>query len=162
MKTLFDANQQGFSMNWKKPVGLALFIMVWILIDKGNAAGQSSSFISSDSKKRTAIDPSNSQPQFKTGIEGSETPDDGSGETPDEFVVYPNPVEDELVFDFEFQVKTGIPFEVLDALGRRMDIGTFKSGLNTQRLDFSKYRSGLYLIRVSLGSTTVVKRVIKK
>lgn len=162
MKTLFDANQQGFSMNWKKPIGLALFIMVWILIDKGNAAGQSSSYINSDSKKRTAIDQSNSQPQFKSGIEGSETPDDGSGETTEEFVVYPNPVENELVFDFEFQVKTGIPFEVLDALGRRMDIGSFKSGLNTQRLDFSKYRSGLYLIRVSLGNTIVVKRVIKK
>ena len=149
-------------MNWKKPIGLALFIMVWILIDKGNAAGQSSSYTSGDSNKRIAIGQSNSQPQFKSGIEGSETPDDGSGETPDEFVVYPNPVVDELVFDFEFQVKTGIPFEVLDALGRRMDMGSFKPGLNTQRLDFSKYRSGLYLIRVSLGNTTVVKRVIKK
>jgi len=162
MKTLFDTNQKGFSMNWKKPIGLSLFIMVWILIDKGNAAGQSSSYTSSDSKKRIAISQSNSEPQFKFGIEGSETPDDGSGETTEEFVVYPNPVENELVFDFEFQVKTGIPFEVLDALGRRMDIGSFKPGLNTQRLDFSKYRSGLYLIRVSLGNTTVVKRVIKK
>lgn len=140
-----------------KVVAITILIMVWILIDKGNAAGQSMEVIKQGvrSAESSAI---SAQPLLRKGDarDGDEGEDDDNS-----FDIYPNPVKDDLIFDFEFTVKSGAPYIVTDALGRLVDQGSFVPGLKSQKLDFSKYRSGMYLVRVQLGGTAVVKRIIK-
>lgn len=168
-----------------KSVTVVAIVLVWILIDKGNAAGQSvgagetsgnvtvqpkpsimntggvAAFRQMDAPLRSAqgsADKKLAIAQFKNG-----DPEDATNEeSGTDFSVYPNPVEHELVFDFEFTVRGGTPYEVTDALGRLMDRGVFIPDVKQQRLDFSGYVSGLYLIKVNVGSTSVVKRIIKK
>jgi len=144
-----------------KMVAVTILIMVWILIDKGNAAGQSAE-ASKQTVRSSASTEVSTLPMFRNGDprdgDGEEGGEDDGGNT---FDVYPNPVKGDLIFDFEFTVKTGAPYIVTDALGRLVDEGLFVPGLKSQKLDFSKYREGMYLVRVQLGSTAIVKRIIK-
>jgi hypothetical protein len=157
-KNYISFSGNGISGSLSKVVVVTFLIMVWILIDKGNASGQSSQNV--HSKFRTTAESIDmTQAQFRNGDPSDE--ENGQGEEAGDLKVFPNPVKDDLVFDFEFTVRTDIPFEVTDALGRLMDQGTFVAGLKSHKLDFSKYRNGMYLVRVQLGGTSIVKRVIK-
>lgn len=133
-------------------------IMVWILIDKGNIYGQSSDL--GVVTKTDLVKSSVQTPSLR------ETPDDG-GKIGDDahdthFEVKPNPVVDDLVFDFEFTVKEGIPYEVLDPLGRLAAQGTFLPGVSSQSIDFASFQKGMYLVRLDLGTKVEVRRIIKQ
>lgn len=141
-----------------------IMVMVWILIDKGNIYGQSLSQKDAVSKQLTGQ--SVQSPQFREG-DGDDsgrdgdiipTDDDDSGE----FVVKPNPVHTDLVFDFEFTVRTGIPYQVVDPLGRLVARGVFEPGVSTQSLDFSRFKSGLYIVTLDLGDKVAVRRIVKQ
>ncbi|MBI1286651.1 MAG: T9SS type A sorting domain-containing protein [Flavobacteriales bacterium] len=148
---------------------VVIMVMVWILIDKGNIYGQNAAKVSSVSK---TLHPQTIQsPQFKGG-DGGDGGDggegsggEGGGVPPSDdggFVIKPNPVQTDLVFDFEFTVRTAIPVQIYDPLGRLVDQQVFQPGLNSQKLDFSKYQTGMYLVRLDLGNRVEVRRVIKK
>jgi hypothetical protein len=138
---------------------MGIIILLWILIDKGNIYGQSLG--TQDRSLSQALDAEVDSPLYKGGDgdpEGDELPTDDEG---DDFVTRPNPVEGELVFDFEFTVRTDIPFEVLDPLGRLAAHGTFEQGISSQSIDFSKFRPGMYIVRLDLGDKVKVRRIIK-
>jgi len=143
-----------------KAAAVVALVMVWILIDKGNALGQASQDVRHSVKQSeaTAQHPS---PLFRNGSRDGK-PDDEGGDEDGDFNIYPNPVKDDAVFDFEFTVKTDIPYEVTDALGRLMERGFFVPDLQKQTINFLEYRAGLYLVRVQFGNRAVVKRVIKQ
>jgi len=141
---------------------ILILAMVWILIDKGNIYGQSFSEKSQLSKLSLEQSTTSQTPLFKNG-DGSRDGDlPLEGDEDNEFVVKPNPVEGELVFDFEFTVKTSIPFEIYDPLGKLVDTGGFEPGIKSQKLDFSKYPTGMYIVRLNIGGKVEVRRVIKK
>jgi len=136
-----------------KGAAVIALVMVWILIDKGNALGQSARQATEVGSQATA-----SGPQFRNGIRGGDIEEDETGD----FHVFPNPVDDEAVFDFEFTVRKEMPYEVTDALGRLVQSGTFEADLQQQRIDMSGYRSGLYMVRVNVAGRAVVKRIYKR
>lgn len=138
---------------------IGILILVWILIDKGNVYGQS--LTQKDLTLKKAQHTQMDTPLFKGGddepdSEGLPTEDEG-----DEFVTKPNPVKDELVFDFEFTVRTAIPYEVVDPLGRLAAQGNFVPGIRSQTIDFSKFKTGMYIVRLDLGDKVKVRRIIK-
>lgn len=139
-----------------------LFIMVWILIDKGNVYGQSQTESASSKLKKEKAQASDDMLKFNGG-DDEDIIDEGTGTDEDNtLVVYPNPVEGDLVFDFEFTVKSGAPFEIVDALGKLVDQGVIKPGVSQQKVDLSKLKTGLYILRVDLGGKPIVKRLVKK
>ena len=138
---------------------IIIMVMVWILIDKGNIYGQSISDRDVISKSDVAQGLQSAQLREGDDERGGELPAEDEG---DEFVVRPNPVVGELVFDFEFTVKSGIPYEVLDPLGRLAAQGIFEPGVSSQSIDFSHLKTGMYLVRLDLGDKMEVRRIIKK
>lgn len=146
-----------------KTVAVLLLTMVWILIDKGNAAGQSADVTAHAVKHQQLSDGiAIPQPSFKSGDDR-----DGEVELPveeeeDDLIVYPNPVEDVLVFDFEFTVRGQMPFIVTDSQGRVTGQGSLNPELRSQNIDLSHLRPGIYLVHVNTGKRSVVKRIIKR
>ncbi|MGB1316856.1 MAG: T9SS type A sorting domain-containing protein [Flavobacteriales bacterium] len=139
---------------------IIIMVAVWILIDKGNIYGQSISDRDVISKSKSeSIAPSALLREGEDLRDGDELPIVDEG---DLFTIKPNPVQHELVFDFEFTVKTTIPYEVLDPLGRLAFQGAFEPGVATQSLDFSRLKTGMYIVRMHLGDKLEVRRVIKK
>lgn len=136
-------------------------VMVWILIDKGNVYGQSLS-----ENKEALKHGVSSTSQSALLREGDDSVDRDGGlpsqEEGNEFVTRPNPVQSDLVFDFEFTVKMGIPYQVVDPLGRLVAQGTFEPGINTQSIDFSRFKQGLYLVQLHLGDKIEVRRILKR
>lgn len=137
---------------------ILIMIMVWILIDKGNIYGQN---LSNNGKFhiKASVDVAEAQLAKAGGDEGGllEGADEGT-----DFQVYPNPVKQDLVFDFEFTVRETIPYEVISPLGRLVASGQFEPGVSTQMLDFKHLKSGMYIIRLEIGGETKVTRVIKQ
>lgn len=141
-----------------KAVAVVALIMVWILIDKGNALGQVAR-AGHQVAKQSATVSSVAGPSLRDGMrDGGPGEEDGSGD----FNVYPNPVKDDAVFDFEFTVKGEMPYEITDALGRLMDQGVFVPDVKRQTVNLSNYRTGMYLIRIRMGDKAVVRRIIKQ
>jgi len=142
-----------------KAAAVIALVMVWILIDKGNALGQVSN--TKQSVKQSEATAQHSTPLLRDGSRDGKPGDDGEDGSGD-YNIYPNPVKDEAVFDFEFTVKTDMPYQVSDALGRLIDQGVFVPDLKRQTIDFSQYRTGMYLVSVQMGNKAVVKRIIKQ
>jgi hypothetical protein len=139
-----------------KAAAVIALVMVWILIDKGNALGQSAR------QATEAVGEQDTPSQLsRFGDPDGET-GDGSDDTDGDFNIFPNPVDDDAVFDFEFTVRKGMPYEVTDALGRLVQSGTFEADLQQQRIDMSGYRPGLYMVRVNVAGRAIVKRIYKR
>lgn len=136
--------------------------MVWILIDKGNIYGQSRSDAGLETGKAGKLSVAD-QSLFKAGGGDGDIQDDlDDSDEDNSFTVFPNPVDGDLVFDFEFTVREGAPYEVHDALGKLIDRGVLMPGLSEYKLDLRRLIPGLYFIRVELGGKLQVKRIIKK
>lgn len=141
---------------------IIIMAIVWILIDKGNIYGQSLADKSQLTKQALGQDELLQSPLFKND-DGSEDEDIlTEGDDGNEFTVKPNPVQEDLVFDFEFTVRTAIPVEIYNPLGKLVDQTTFVPGLSSQKLDFRRLPVGMYIVRLDLGNKTEVRRIIKK
>ncbi len=166
MKNIYNDFREGRPTKGLARVSaILILVMVWILIDKGNACGQSQSDQLKSLDKEMGL--TSSDPLFKSGNRGGD--DEVIGEDPDSdddnnFDIYPNPFEKDLVFDFEFTVKgeQGAPFEVVDAQGRLVDQGVLAPGSSQYKIDLGGLPHGMYFVRIDVGSTPQVKRVIKK
>lgn len=138
---------------------IIIMVMVWILIDKGNIYGQSIS--DRDVISQSSLEGETQSALLREGDDprGDEIPTEDEG---GHFTARPNPVQQDLVFDFEFTVKEGIPVQVLDPLGRLAFAGVFEPGINTQTLDFSRFKKGMYIVRLDLGDKIAIRRIIKQ
>jgi hypothetical protein len=158
MKQHYSSMMKGQTL--LKAAAVVAVVMVWILIDKGNALGQESN-AGSHAVKHSQHTAAGATPLLRDGSRDGgigEDGEDGSGD----FSVFPNPVKDDAVFDFGFTVRGEMPYQITDALGRLIDQGTFVPDLKRQTVDFSRYRTGMYLVRVQMGNKAVVKRIIKQ
>lgn len=139
---------------------VAIMVMVWILIDKGNVYGQSLS--QGSEVKEVKASQTSPSAQLRLGDGGGRDGGLPADEGGNEFVTKPNPVVSDLVFDFEFTVKAGIPYQVLDPLGRLVAHGTFVPGVSTQSIDFSRFKEGMYLVRLQIGDKVAVRKILKR
>lgn len=141
---------------------IIIMAIVWILIDKGNIYGQNLANKSQLTKQGLEQSADLQSPLLREGdgSRGGDLPIEG--EEDNVFTVKPNPVHTDLVFDFEFTVKTAIPVDIYNPLGKLVDTGEFVPGISTQKLDFSKLPTGMYIVRLNLGNKAEVRRIIKK
>lgn len=141
---------------------IIIMVMVWILIDKGNVYGQNAITQAQLSKQDLNQEVSNQTPVFRKGDESQDggIPIEGNGGN--EFTIKPNPVEGELVFDFEFTVKEAVPVIVFDAMGKLVDQTTFEPGINSQKMNFSHLPTGMYIVRLDIAGKTEVRRIVRK
>ncbi|MFM1875855.1 MAG: Secretion system C-terminal sorting domain [Bacteroidota bacterium] len=146
-----------------KVAAILIFVLVWILIDKGNIYGQSRSDFATQGGKAVKLDVSDMS-QLKAGGRDGGIQDDlsDSDEEDNSFTVFPNPVDGDLVFDFEFTIREGAPYEVHDALGKLVERGILQPGTSEYRIDLKDLVTGLYFIRVDLGGKLEVRRIMKK
>lgn len=138
---------------------IIIMVMVWILIDKGNIYGQSIADRDVISKSSLEVETQSAQLREGDDSRGDGIPTEDEG---DHFTARPNPVQQDLVFDFEFTVKEGIPVQVLDPLGRLAYQGSFEPGISKQKLDFSGFKKGMYIVRLDLGNKVAIRRIIKQ
>lgn len=162
MKQIYNyLKQESLLKSVGKAAALVVLIMVWILIDKGNVYGQSQVFL----KSQLEMSDFDKAPLHKGGDEdGGLTDDDlgGEGDEDNNFEVYPNPVEGDLVFDFEFTVRNDSPYEIIDPQGRLVRSGQIQSGITAHSIDLSSLKTGMYIVRVELGGKHKVQRIIKQ
>ena len=165
MKNMYNDLKQSSSVKGVAKVSAILILMlVWILIDKGNVYGQS---LAVDSKVLQKARRSNSvsEDAFTKagGGEDGDIIDEGSGSDGDNsFDAFPNPFEQDLVFDFEFTVREGAPYEVVDVQGKLVEQGTLAPGASQYKVDLGNLKTGMYFVRVDMGSSVQVKRIIKR
>ena len=73
----------------------------------------------------------------------------------DVFVIYPNPVESTLLFSKDI---TGSEIKIIDSKGNLVG----QQMINTNSLDVSQLKSGMYFIALEKEGEKIVKRFIKK
>ncbi|WP_458629280.1 endonuclease [Winogradskyella sp. PC D3.3] len=71
--------------------------------------------------------------------------------------IHPNPVKHSLTVDLKSQVSTSI--EIFDILGKRV----FKNTISkTSNLNLQNLKSGIYIVKISQGKSTVTKKLVKQ
>ena len=141
---------------------IIIMAIVWILIDKGNIYGQSFSAKSQLTKQLLEQSETVQSPLLREGDNSRDGDILTEGNEGNEFTVKPNPVQDDLVFDFEFTVKTTIPVEIYNPLGKLVGTDEFVPGITSQKLDFRRLPVGMYIVRLNIGGKAEVRRIIKK
>lgn len=129
-------------------------LAIWILIDKGNVYGQSVSALTTSQTKTAEL------------ALGNRDGDPTSGQTDPNggMVVYPNPVKEVLVFDFEFTVRgsQSADVHIVNALGQTVLRGTVSTeGGPAAMMRLDGLKPGLYMVRAVCGGKEMVKRIIK-
>ena len=75
--------------------------------------------------------------------------------------VYPNPATSVVTVDLGPNLGSKQALvEVLDMQGRKVYTSGMITGVSTLQLNTSEYSKGLYLIRISLGTESVTKKVM--
>lgn len=153
-----------FTINENKlhAFGKALFLItvlaIWILIDTGNVYGQSKMEHGSVDLEKEPTEVAAKAGDDQKGSRGGIDPEQGG------FTIYPVPTEDDLVFDFEFTVKTeNISLQVVDPQGRVV-INEFLDGsFFNQRhtIDMSTQPNGAYVVVVRKGARVFTKQLLK-
>lgn len=74
------------------------------------------------------------------------------------FKIYPNPFENNVVFEFKNEIPKGIIF--YNALGQKI-LKVVPTSLST-KIDFKNYNSGVYFVKLNFDSKTETLQLIKK
>ena len=91
--------------------------------------------------------------------EDPETPDSNIEVAENDFVIYPNPVNDRLYIETQTLTQT-LTIEIYDVYGRRQELSAIsgqQSAINVANLN-----SGIYFVKVVTENGEVVKRFVKK
>lgn len=73
--------------------------------------------------------------------------------------LYPNPVKDQFSINFGGVIERNIEVEIFNALGQLVKTFERKAELNMS-FDISEFNSGLHLVKISQGKTSVTKRLL--
>ena len=80
------------------------------------------------------------------------------------FTLYPNPVKNILNVKFDTKVESDVTIEVYSLVGTKMFANTFsnkgKRGMNDMKIDFSRFPSHVYYIKVITDNGTIIKKVV--
>ena len=83
-----------------------------------------------------------------------------------DLVVYPNPVVDELLVEFDLANQKDISVKIFNTTGQLISSSSFNNtnqGHNQLKInDLSNMSMGLYFIKINLGDQSILKKVIKK
>jgi PKD repeat protein len=80
-----------------------------------------------------------------------------------EVMIYPNPVQDRLMVEFAKEHDQEIQIELVSAEGSVLRTVTWDAKTIQKDMDFSAYPSGLYFVRIKIGTeTTEVMKVLKR
>lgn len=113
-----------------------------------NTAGYKQSFVAGNCSAGGA------GARMKTDAEVAYTPEEES----DEMIVYPNPAKDELYFTVEKSFEGG-SLKIVDAIGKERVI-QLKD--DERKINVSSFTPGLYILRVSKGKRSAVRRFVKE
>lgn len=77
--------------------------------------------------------------------------------------IHPNPTSDDVFVQFELVDAQDLEIKITDLWGRVVlkNNSSFNSGLNKTKLELDELAPGLYLLEISNGATSVVKKLIK-
>ena len=85
----------------------------------------------------------------------AKTLSEGIKELTEEFNIYPNPVSDKLYID------TDADIEIYNINGQRINVQ--RTIINEQQsINVSNLQSGIYLVKIKLGSYEVIKKIVKQ
>ena len=76
--------------------------------------------------------------------------------------VYPNPISNTAIVNFNLVESNEVSIEVVNALGQLVstaNLGTLSVGDQTYSLDASNLNNGLYFINIRVGNSISVKKV---
>ncbi|WP_299463096.1 choice-of-anchor D domain-containing protein [uncultured Microscilla sp.] len=76
--------------------------------------------------------------------------------------VYPNPSSNRITLKFTGKVNTNIQVYILDELGRSVATHTGKLSTGVFTIPVHSLPKGIYLLKISLGKETILKRITKK
>lgn len=76
-----------------------------------------------------------------------------------ELQIYPNPTKGTIVVKHQ-QFNTNVQIEILDMLGRRVDVVTIKKGASQTQLNFSRYSKGSYQLKIWDGNKQLSKTIL--
>jgi hypothetical protein len=89
---------------------------------------------------------------------------DFTGEIAEEIIVYPNPFKDQINLGFALSENAAVSIEIVDLFGKVVYKGQLNqvaggAGITVSALH--KLASGIYVIKVSKGETTITRKLIK-
>lgn len=74
--------------------------------------------------------------------------------------VYPNPVNNNLTIELT-NINENVDYQIFNTLGQQLVEGSLNS--NTMHtLNMSQYKSGVYFVKLSIGSQSITKKLVKK
>jgi hypothetical protein len=79
-------------------------------------------------------------------------------------VLYPNPVSNQLSYQFELENSANVTVEIVNALGRTVyrEYVNAEKGNQLLKLDVSDLENGIYLFKINDGVNQVTKRITKQ
>ena len=90
--------------------------------------------------------------------------DDKKGKSATSMSMYPNPVRDMLNVKIDGAFKTDVTVEVYNLVGTKMFAKTYKPGSKKgaidMKIDFSRFPSHVYYIKVITENGTTIKKVV--
>ena len=81
-----------------------------------------------------------------------------NGSASHQIIVYPNPVKNQLFIQTQSTAKN--TFTLLTVFGQQLF--NIKSNTSTTQIDFSKYESGIYYLKIQNKETTLTEKIIKQ
>ena len=81
--------------------------------------------------------------------------------SPQNFEIYPNPVQDILTVEFDKDLESDTTFEVYDLLGNTVYTNNVKKNIGSKiSIDFSGFPGNVYYLKVINENGTSIKKVI--
>ncbi len=77
------------------------------------------------------------------------------------FSVYPNPTSGDLNINFTNSVMGEVSVKIISVLGEEMYEETFVGANKKINIDLSKYEDGIYLVKLTINNSMIVKPVVK-
>ncbi|WP_417876482.1 T9SS type A sorting domain-containing protein [Winogradskyella sediminis] len=74
--------------------------------------------------------------------------------------LYPNPVTDNLNIELTY-INEDVKYEVFNTLGQQVSKGSLEPN-NSHRLNMTPFVTGIYFVKLSTTSSSIIKKVIKK
>ncbi len=79
------------------------------------------------------------------------------------FMVYPNPVEEQLIIDIDESISTDIELEIFSPLGKQFSMGTIDHQSIQHQVELSDLEQGVYFVRLKYGDDEEeVFRIVKR